>query len=190
MFKPTKENKNVLRIWLPLAVVITCLCGLIFLVVQQDIRIGANDPQIQIAEDVSNALSQGANPNYFVPQGTTELSKSLATYIMIFDKNGKLTNTSVVLNGKNPVIPQGAFATTQTKPTKETRFTWQPQKGVRSAVVLDYYQGKNTSGFVLVGRSIKEVEIREDSEQMIVFLGWAVTMLISLAAVFVVSKIK
>lgn len=190
MFNLSKNYKNILKLWLPLAVTITCLCGLIYLVIQQDIRIGANDPQIQIAQDVARELSQGVNPQYFIPQGKVELSKSMATYIMLFDKNGNLAASSVSLNGKNPSIPKGVFASSKDSPTKETRFTWQPQNGVRSAVVVDYYQGKNADGFVLVGRSIREVEIRESQQELIVFLGWVFTMLASLASVVVLQKIK
>jgi len=78
-----------------------------------------------------------------------------------------------VLDGKEPVIPTGVFASTQN--SGETRFTWQPRTGVRSAVVVDYYKGAS-SGFVLVGRSIREVENREDNLELIVFLAWAVTL--------------
>ncbi len=172
-----------------MAVVITCLSGLIYLTVQQNIRMGANDPQIQIAEDVSAQLATGQNPQYFVPQTTIELSKSLATYIMVFDRNGKLIASSVTLDGKQPAVPPGVFASTKDSTSKETRFTWEPQNGIRSAVVVDYYQGP-VPGFVLIGRNIREVEIREDQQERIVLVAWFITMLASLATIFALSKLK
>jgi hypothetical protein len=189
MFRLNKVKMNILKTWLPLAVIVTCLSGLIYLTIQQNIRISANDPQIQIAEDISSQLAEGQNPQDFIPSTKTELSKSLATYIMLFDQNGKLTGSSVTLNGNNPVVPQGVFTSAKKSATNETRFTWQPQRGVRSAVVLDYYKGP-IPGFVLIGRSIKEIEIRETQQEYIIFAGWAVTMLASLLAVFVLNKIK
>jgi len=189
MFKLDKTRLNILKAWLPLAVVITCLSGLIYLTVQQNIRISANDPQIQIVEDISAQLGQGQNPQYFIPSTKTELSKSLATYIMIFNKEGKLIGSSVTLFGKDPILPQGVFTSVQKTPTGESRFTWQPQSGIRSAVVLDYYKGP-TPGFVLIGRSIREVEVRESQEELIVLAGWAATIIISFLTIFVLSKIK
>jgi hypothetical protein len=184
-----KTGLTILKTWLPLAITITCLSGLIYLSVQQNLRMSANDPQIQIAQDIANQLVKGQDPRAFVPSTTTELSKSLATYIILFDKDGKLVGSSVTLDGKTPVVPQGVFAQTQKSSNGETRFTWQPQVGVRSAVVVDYYKGP-VPGFVLIGRSIKEVEIRETQQEYIVFLGWATTMLVSLLTVFALSKLK
>jgi hypothetical protein len=149
----------------------------------------ANDPQIQIVEDISTQLAQGQNPQAFIPPTKVELSKSLATYIMLFDKNGKLIGSSVTLDGKDPILPQGVFTSTKKNPTSETRFTWQPRSGIRSAVVLDYYKGP-MPGFVLIGRSIKEVETRETNLEYIVLAGWIFTMLASFSTIFALSKLK
>lgn len=180
---------HILKIWIPLAITITCLSGLIYLVVQQDIRISANDPQIQIAEDLAGQLSNGQNPSALIPGAKTDISKSLANFIILFNKDGQLIGTSAVLDGKNPVIPQEVFVNLKKSQGYETRFTWQPKTGVRSAVVVVYYKGQ-TPGFVLIGRSLREIEIRESQQEIIVFAGWIVTMLISLSSVFVISKIK
>jgi hypothetical protein len=52
--------QNILRAWLPIAVVTAAFCGLAYLTVQQSLRQGANDPQIQMAEDAA-ARAQGWN---------------------------------------------------------------------------------------------------------------------------------
>jgi len=184
-----KTALNILKAWIPLAITITCLSGLIYLVVQQDIRIGANDPQIQIAEDLAGQLSNGQNPLALIPPTKTDMSKSLANYIMLFNKDAKLIGSSVTLDGKDPVIPQGVFIAAKKYQGNETRFTWQPKIGVRSAVVLVYYRGQ-TPGFVLIGRSLREIEIREDQQGKIVLAGWIAIMLISLSSVFIIGKIK
>lgn len=178
-----------LGMWLPLAIVITCIYGIIYLTAQQNYRISANDPQIQIAEDVTNEVINGQNPVAFVPTHKIELTKSLATYIMIFDKDGKLLASSAVVNGKTPELPSGVFKDTQNSNSLEKRFTWQPQTGVRSALVIDYFAGKNP-GFVAVGRSLREVEKRINTLNTLVFVGWIITLIASYISIKFLQKVR
>jgi hypothetical protein len=53
--------------------------------------------------------------------------------------------------------------------------TWQPQSGVRIAAVVVPWQG----GTVLAGRSLAQVEIREDNALLIVLAAW-LAMLVAL----------
>lgn len=168
-----------LKVWFPLAITTTLICGLIYVVAQQSYRISANDPQIQIAQDVAGEILNGQNPVAFIPTHKIELSKSLATFIMIFDKDGKLLGSSVMVDGKIPELPSGVFTDTKNSKDQEKRFTWQPRTGVRSALVVDYYAGKNP-GFVAVGRSLYEVEKRIDNLTTIVFVGWLITLVSTL----------
>ena len=64
-------------LWVPLAVAVTGLSALVNGAVQQDLRQGANDPQIQMAEDAAAKLSAGAAPNAVVPNEQVELNGSL-----------------------------------------------------------------------------------------------------------------
>jgi hypothetical protein len=188
MFHLTKTQViGALRIWIPLAIVTTGLCGLIYLVIQQDIRIGANDPQIQISEDVARQISMGENPLSFIPPIKVEISQSLANYIIIFDAKGNIIGSSAVLDGKEPILPAGVF--TSAKNSGETRFTWQPRAGARSTVVMNYYKGLNT-GYVLVGKSMREIEKRIDNLGLIILLGWFVTLGTSLVATLFLQKTK
>jgi len=178
---------NCFKLWLPLAITITALCGLILVTVQQNYRMSANDPQIQLAQDLSGNLANGQNPQAYVPAKKTDLGKSLAAYLMVFDNNGKLLASTVAIDGKDPVVPQGVFKDTKAK--GETRFTWQAENGVRSALIVKYYKGIS-SGFIAVGRSIKEVEKREDDLQNIVLLGYLTTIIASFASVYFLQKFK
>ena len=58
----------VFRVWLPFAVIVTAFCGLAYVTVQQALRQGANDPQIQMAEDAAAALDGGAGVDAIVPK--------------------------------------------------------------------------------------------------------------------------
>jgi hypothetical protein len=166
-----------LKYWLPLAVVITAFSGLAYLSVQQNFRLSANDPQIQMAEDTAQSLLSGNPPENLLPPFKVDISQSLSPFTIIFDKDGRPSTSSAVLDGKTPLPPAGVFA--DTKNSGETRFTWEPKDGVRSAAVAVYYKGKN-EGFVLAGRSLREIEKREDHLMSIVFSAW----ILSLAATF------
>ena len=109
---PNQSSKvlKVFKYWLPFAATITILCGLVYAAVQQNYRQSANDPQIQISEDVVNVLAKGAPPEYIIPKGNTiEMSQSLSPFLIIFDDAGVATATSVTLDGKNPTIPAGVL---------------------------------------------------------------------------------
>ena len=43
--------RQIIRHYLPLALVITAFCALAYLLTQQTLRLGANEPQIQMAQE-------------------------------------------------------------------------------------------------------------------------------------------
>ena len=173
--------------WIPLAFVITFLSGLIYVVVQQNYRQSANDLQIQLAEDLGNELADGANPQQITGTHKTQINKSLEPFVIIYDDSGKEIAASAELGGKTPTLPAGVFDAVKT--SGEKRFTWQPRRDVRSAVVIMKYSGKN-SGFILAGKSLREVEKRVDRLGMIVVLAWAGSLFASLFLVWILSLLK
>jgi hypothetical protein len=64
----------------------------------------------------------------------------------------------------------------------QDRITWQPEPGVRIATVVAGYTGSQ-SGFVLAGRSLREVEKRESQAEMEAGVVWIVTLFGSLVVV-------
>jgi hypothetical protein len=80
--------KRILRRWLPMAFVITALCGLAYLVAQQVLRQDANDPQIQMAEDAAAALAHGGAVESVLPAAQVDLAQSLAPFVIVFDDTG------------------------------------------------------------------------------------------------------
>lgn len=171
---------KILLSWLPLAIVTTILAGTLYITVQQNYRLSANDPQIQMAEDGANELSHEGT--VILPNKIVEISQSLAPYIMVFDQNGKQMSSSALLHNKQPELPVGVFSSAKQK--MESRFTWEPEAGVRQAVVLRYVAQK---GYVLAGRSLKEVESREEMLLGYVFFGWITSLFGSLIAVTLLS---
>ena len=172
-------------IWLPFAALITFACGLSYLLVQQDVRMSANDPQIQIAEDFAQYLENDATPGSLISpmDQPVEISTGLDPYVMIFDASGTVLASAATLHGATPAIPSGVFSHVQQY--GEARFTWQPEPGVRSAVVVTPVTGSKP-GFVLAGRSLREVEIREENLSHITALAWAAGIILMFMIIWVV----
>jgi hypothetical protein len=165
--------------WIPLAALTVLLTGVIYVATQQSYRSGANDPQIQMATDAVNALEGGASPQDLVAANKIDIAESLAPYLAIYDVSHQLVATSATLHGAPLAPPSGVFDNAQADGVNV--LTWQPEVGVRSAIVVKSYSG----GFVLAGRSLQNVEERETSlEQMLLFGGLA-TLALTFAAIFV-----
>ncbi len=172
--------KNILKTLIPLAVVITLLSGLLYGTLQQVLRINANDPQIQMAEDAATSLTNGKPIDSVVPGPQVDIATSLAPYIIVFDNSGKAIASSGLLHNQLPSLPSGVFD--YVRQNGEDRITWQPEPGVRSATVVTRFGGTQP-GFVMAGRSLREVENRIDQFGLLIGLGWLGTLLVTLIAV-------
>ncbi len=169
--------KTTFKYWLLVAVVIVGFYFSIYVVVQQVLRQGADDPQIQMAEDAAAKLTDGQSVQNVVPTEKINIATSIAPYMIIFDANGTPLASSAQLNGQIPSIPSGIFDSV--RKNGEDRITWQPQDGVRSAVIVTQFKGTST-GFVLAGRSLREVERREDNTLQLLNIGWIGMLIITL----------
>lgn len=177
-----KINKILIKkyagIRLLLVIIVTILAGLIYLTVQQSLRQSANDPQIQIAEDISAQLNTGAPPSELNSQNKTDIAKSLNPYLIVYDSQGKVIASTAQLDGNTPIIPLSVLENAKIK--GENRVTWQPRAGVRSAIVAVPFNGQE-SGYVVVGRSLREVEKRVKFTLQAVGIFWLAIMAAILA---------
>lgn len=171
-------------IFIPLAVVITLLCGLIYGVGQQSSRQNANDPQIAYSEDIAASLNTGVTPQEIIPPARIDISKSLATFIMVFDNSNELVLSTAEIKGKVPTVPPGVFS--YVKKNGEDRVTWAPQKDVRIAAVFVKYN----KGYILVGRSLREVEARSYILAKHVGIAWLITLALTFTSIFIFAKPK
>jgi hypothetical protein len=147
--------KRALYIWIPFAIITTLLAILSYILVQQTIRLSANSPQNQLAEEYANELSLGKQPQ-FSWMGSVDLATSKGLYVIFFDVNRAPVYSTASLDGNIPIPPKGVFQFAKTN--GENRLTWQPEDGIRSAIVLTYYSNATSAGYVLVGRSLAESE--------------------------------
>ncbi|MES2014753.1 MAG: hypothetical protein V4437_02975 [Patescibacteria group bacterium] len=166
---------SVLTAWLPLALVSTLLLIGVYIAVQQDLRLSANDPQIAIAEDSALQLEAGATPSSIVGLVSIDIAQSISTFVMVFDEGGKISASSGILHGMPLRLPMGVLAASL---EKENRITWQPEVGVREALVVRHYGGAHP-GFVAVGRSLRETEERIDVVGLNLGIIWLAELVLS-----------
>jgi hypothetical protein len=171
--------------WLPLAFAITVMAGLVYGAVQQDLRQTANDPQVQIAEDTARALSNNQSPNSVLLSPPIDMGKSLAPFMIIYSQDKHVLASSGELDGGTPKLPDGVLE--HAAEVGEARQTWQPKEGVRLATVIKRYDS-GQPGFVLVGRSLREVERRYDQLLAMVGLTWLIALGGSLTLATITTK--
>jgi len=175
-----------IRNFIPLAVLITGLSGLVYWAVQQDIRIGSYEPQIQLSEDAAARISAGEDPKKIIPTGNIDISKSVAPYLVIYDDKDNVLASNATLNNQTPKVPQGVLD--YAKNNGQDRISWQPATGVRSAIIVTHFSNSKVSGSVLSGRSLREPEKRIDMLGTQVALAYLVTMISTFGAVLIFTR--
>ena len=172
---------------LSMAAIVTILCGLIYVSVQQSYRSGANDPQLQLARDIAAKLKDNHPADWLFPKDTIEISESLAPFVVLYNDSGEPTQSTGLLDGHLPKMPKGVFDFT--RKNKEDVLTWQPRRGVRMAMVIESVQSSPVA-FVAVGRSLQEVEKRVSNLITMVFIGWVICIVVIIVhwLIFSLSK--
>ena len=159
--------------WLATMVVVTVLSLGTYACVQQALRSGANDPQVQLAEDTATRLAAGEEPGAVVPAGHVDLARSLAPWVAVTRVGGGVLAAGGQLAGRAPNPPAGVLACAARE--GGNRVTWQPSPGVRIALVVEPVPGHRDL-VVLAGRSLREVEARVGRIGRMCLLAWAAAM--------------
>jgi hypothetical protein len=184
--KLSKRSHLAFGLWLPIALAITILSGGALWSVQQNYRSNANDPQIQIVQDSLADLIQVPDLAELASAfGKTDASQTLAPFLIVYDESGKAVAGNGYINDQLPTPSAGTFA--EAKRKSESRFTWEPQKGLRFAAVLKPFEGQQ-KGFILAARNLREIEKRELMLAIGMGIAWVVSMLLSLAWCFFLAK--
>lgn len=172
--------------------VATIIVLLIYAAVQQNYRMSANDPQVGVANDIRHRLENGQSIEGLFPADSLDISRSLGLFAVLYDGSGNPLRSSATLDGIAPRLPQGVFD--HIRKNGEDRITWQPRQGVRMAMVVDPV-ATGPVKYVAVGRSLREVEIRESNLGWMVFLSWIAVIavivlawLLSLKGIFASGK--
>jgi hypothetical protein len=160
----------------------TFIAGTAANISHQVLRMSANDPQIQMAEDAAQRLNAGENAASIVPDRKVDMASSLAPFVTVYDDVGKPVASSASLDGIMLSPPRGVLD--YVRAHGEERVTWQPRPGVRIASVVT----RTASGFVVAGRNMREVEIRENNVLKLAALGWLAVNL-ALITIWLVTPI-
>jgi hypothetical protein len=196
--------KRALLGWLPIAVAVTCLGLLGYAAVQQVYRTGADDPQVQLAQDAAAAIAGGATAEEVVgsvrTSGVTGADVvldstaetpggTLAPFVIVYDATGKPVASSARLDGEVPLMPRGALDTA--KSAGENRVTWQPTRSLRiAAVAVPDHKGDQARYVVVAGRSLREAEARVEMLTRMAGVGWVFTLVATFVAVLVKEKLR
>jgi hypothetical protein len=130
--------------------------GMIYIGVQQNYRSGANDPQVAVALEMAMNIHDGKPVDRWLSD-SIHLDRSLLVFATLYNDQARPLRSSGFLHGKYPQLPKGVFDFVRVH--GEERVTWQPEIGVRMA--MDVIKSP-ADGFIAVGRSLKEIEIREE----------------------------
>ncbi|HEX9094396.1 MAG TPA: hypothetical protein VF902_10500 [Coriobacteriia bacterium] len=171
--------------WLPIVVAVSGVCFFTMVAVQQSYRQGANDPQIQLAEDAAARLTAGEAPKSVVGSGQVDVAASLAPWVVVYGADKAPVAWSGVLDGKAARPPVGVLDAAAV--SGRNAVSWQPRPEVRAAIVAVPVKG-GAGGFVVAGRSLREVEVRESLIYQMGLAAWAVTMLATLVAAWAATR--
>lgn len=156
--------------------IVTIVILLVYVAVQQNYRMTANDPQVQIARDAAERLEHNRPVTFFTPD-TVNLSKSMAVFTAYYDAHQKPVASTGYLDGAIPKLPEGVLD--YAKKHAEDRITWQPRKNVRLAAIVKYVSSPSVS-YVVAGRSLQEVEVREGNLFKMAIIAWILCFVIIL----------
>jgi len=168
--------------WFAAAIILVIIFGTMYGVVQQSQRNDANYPQIQIAEDTAASLNAGSKPSSLI-SGKVDINQSLAPFTIIYNHSGAVVAGSGYLNGTLPTVPIGVLTASKNK--AYSFVTWQPQSGVRVAVVTV----TANNFYVLSGRSLTEVEKNEQKTFKLSVIG-GIASIVVLSGAFLVDQRK
>ncbi len=170
---------------LALAVILTVLGGAASITMQQMLRRGANQPQIDMVDWYAGEITAGEDPGNAIPPGYVDAERSLQPFVIFYDDQGKPGPGTGYLDQALPAPPSGVFDFVRKQGSEN--LTWQPRPGVRLASVIKRVNGKK-AGFVLAARSLRLVEEQETLLRRIAIGGWITVMLLLLGGATLLSR--
>lgn len=158
--------KSRLNMWLVL-VSVFWLSG--YAMGQQILRSGANEPQLTLANKLAIELDGGMPPEKAVPETIVDMRTSGELFVEVVDENKQVVATNGVLGGEVVAPPAGVFDYAKIRGIN--KLTWEPETGVRNAIVVV----PTNSGWVLAGKSLSEVEKIINRWGLVCLFGWVLS---------------
>lgn len=170
-------------VWVSVGILLTLGYLVLYFVIQQALRLGANEPQISMARNIAAQLKGGKQADD-IPKGYIDISSDTAPFIIIYDNFGKVVSGNGYLGSSVPQVPIGVLGAAQND--KVNAVTWQPQAHVRVAAV----SAQAGNQYVLVGRSLTVVEDKIDSVGRLLAAAWLVSLVLLIGTSRVVFRSK
>ena len=168
-----------------LAVVLSLLGGSAALVIDQMMRRGADQPQIDMVSWYAGEITAGEAPDNVIPPGYVDLERSLQPAIIFYDDQGKPAVGTGYLDQNLPAPPSGVFD--HVRQQGYEKVTWRPQPGVRLASVIQRINGPHP-GFLLAARSLRPVEQQKIILWRMAFGVWLTVMLLLLGGASLLKR--
>ena len=155
---------------MPIAAAATLMAVLASVLTQQHLAVAAHNPQAKMAEQAVARLDSGTDVRSIVPAKTIDMVSSSDPYLVVFDRARHVLISSAALHGRSPEFPASLFSNLPFRGERE--ITWQPETGVRTAVVVARW----TRGFVLAGQSLGPSSNLEREVWLVAVLGWLASL--------------
>jgi hypothetical protein len=147
--------------WLTAAIVVTLIFGSAYVALQQLGRRSANAaPAAAAAAQVQLTGSETLG----MPR--LELTPDSGVFVVVYGDDDKPASGTATLHGSLPVLPAGVLQAA--RDSGSDAVTWQPEPGLRMAVVARSAPGK----VVVAGQSLTPYEDRDRTVLIILAAGW------------------
>jgi hypothetical protein len=154
--------------WLVSLVVVSLLFGSVYVSLQQIGRMADEDVPAALAL----AQLSAPNPQALSSDNPVDLAKGPGTFVNVYRNDGTPVAGSGTLSGGVPRLPQGVIESTVR--TGQDRVTWQPQAGIRYAIVAR--AARDT--VVVAGQNLQPSETRDTKVLLFLGLGWLGSVLV------------
>lgn len=154
--------------WLVSLVVVSLLFGSVYVSLQQIGRMSDEDVPAALVLAQLNA----PNPQALSSERPVDLAKGPGTFVNVYRTDGTPVAGSGTLSGSVPRLPQGVIESTVR--TGQDRVTWQPQVGIRYAIVAR--AARDT--VVVAGQNLQPSETRDTRVLLFLGLGWLGSVLV------------
>jgi hypothetical protein len=147
--------------WLTAAIIVTLIFGSVYGALQQLGRRSANAaPAAAGAAEVQQIGSE----RFTAPR--LELTPDTGVFVIVYGPDNAPVSGTVTLHGSLPVLPPGVLQSA--RDLGSDAVTWQPEPGLRMAVVARSAAGK----VVVAGQSLTPYEDRDRIVQLFLAAGW------------------
>ena len=114
-----------------------------------------------------------------------DLASSDSLFIVIYDAAGVCHNSTAKIHGVDPLIPLGALTVSREK--RENKITWQPEAGIRAAIVILPWTLNGLDGYVVAGKSLRRTDLRIAARKQRTLISFLATIVVLFVVLFVMK---